>query len=109
MICIETQKVTFGKDLIFSVELESESNKPQQLIVDYVVHFLKANNKRSGKVFKWKAFTLGVGETVSFKKCHSIRPITTRRYYDGTQALSLRINGKDFGLAEFDLIMSDEN
>ncbi len=36
------------------------------------------------------------------KKIHPIRPITTRRYYAGTQAVSLRINGKDFGLAEFD-------
>jgi len=106
--CIETDRVVFGNELIFSVELISASNKPQDLIVDYVVHFLKANNKRSGKVFKWKRFTLDAGEKLSFKKSHSIRPITTRRYYAGTQALSLRINGKDFGLAEFDLIINDE-
>jgi len=108
-ISIETQSVAFGNGLIFSIDLISTSKKPQNLIIDYVVHFLKANNRRSGKVFKWKKFTLGAGEKLSFKKVHSIRPITTRRYYAGTQALSLRINGKDFGLEEFDLIMIGGN
>lgn len=105
-ISIENKNVEFGDGLVFSVDLMSTSNKPQDIIVDYVVHFLKANKNRSGKVFKWKKFTLEAGETLSMKKSHAIRPITTRRYYEGTQALSLRINGKDFGLEEFDLIMT---
>ena len=108
-IGIETEKVVFGSDLVFSAELISTSKKPQNLILDYVLHFLKANDKRSAKVFKWKTFTLGAGEKISIKKNHAIRPITTRRYYAGTQALSLRINGEDFGLVEFDLMMIDEN
>lgn len=104
-INIETQNVILGNNLIFSVDIISTNKKPQNLIIDYVVHFLKANNKQSGKVFKWKKLTLEAGENLSMKKIHPIRPITTRQYYAGTQALSLRINGKDFGLEEFGLIM----
>jgi 3-methyladenine DNA glycosylase AlkC len=105
---IETKNVTFGNDLIFSADLISTGGKPQKLIIDYVVYFLKANNKQSAKVFKWKSITLDAGETLSMKKVHPIRPITTRRYYGGIQGLSLRINGKDFGFVEFDLIMIDK-
>jgi 3-methyladenine DNA glycosylase AlkC len=106
---IETQNVMFGDDLIFSITLISTDKKPQNLVIDYVVYFLKANNKQSGKVFKWKKVTLEAGATLSMKKVHSIRPITTRRYYEGTQALALRINGEDFGFVEFDLIMMGKN
>jgi 3-methyladenine DNA glycosylase AlkC len=106
---IETQNVMFGNDLIFSITLISTDKKPQNLVIDYVVYFLKANNKQSGKVFKWKKVTLEAGATLSMKKVHSIRPITTRRYYEGTQALALRINGEDFGFVEFDLIMMGKN
>ncbi len=45
---------------------------------------------------------------LSAKRSHSIRPITTRRYYNGQHALSLRINGQDFGFAEFDLFGANE-
>ncbi|MFT5598599.1 MAG: 3-methyladenine DNA glycosylase AlkC [Urechidicola sp.] len=106
---IETQNVTFGNDLIFSITLISTDKKPQNLIIDYVVHFVKANKQRSGKVFKWKKLILEAGQSLSLKKFHPIRPITTRRYYAGTQALTLRINGEDFGLEEFDLIMIGKN
>lgn len=102
---IETQKVSFGGNLEFSVDLKSTSKASQNIIIDYIVHFVKANGKRSGKVFKWKKITLKAGKTVSFKKTHSIRPITTRRYYEGMQAVSLRINGKDFEFGEFFLAM----
>ena len=106
---IETPNVIFGNKLVFSVELISTSNKPQNFIVDYVMHFLKASNKRTGKVFKWKTLTLKAGERLLINKQHPIRPITTRRYYAGTQALSLRINGKDFGFEEFGLTISKKN
>ncbi len=108
-ISIESPKVTFGSDLIFSADIMSGSEKPQKLIIDYVVYFLKANNKQSGKVFKWKKLIIEPGEALSMKKNHPIRPITTRRYYAGTQAVSLRINGKDFGFVEFELIMNSMN
>jgi 3-methyladenine DNA glycosylase AlkC len=108
-IRIENKNVVFGDGLLFCVDLISISKKPQDLVIDYVVHFLKANNKQSGKVFKWKKLTLESGQTLSMKKVHAIRPITTRRYYEGTQALTLRINGEDFGFEEFDLIMTGKN
>ncbi len=107
-LSIESSTVKFGNALIFSVELRSTSDEPQSLLIDYVVHFRKANGRLADKVFKWKQITLQGGKTLSAKRSHSIRPISTRRYYNGQHALSLRINGQDFGFTEFDLVGVNE-
>ncbi|MFV2000116.1 MAG: DNA alkylation repair protein [Acidimicrobiia bacterium] len=95
--------VTLGDKLKFTTDLRSTSDEPQSLVIDYLVHFRKANGAMVGKVFKWKTLTLGPGEVRKLERSHPIRPITTRRYYAGIQGLSLRINGLDFGYAEFEL------
>ena len=43
-----------GGKLRFTVRLESESLRPQQLVVDYVVHFVKADGTQRPKLFKLK-------------------------------------------------------
>jgi len=102
-LSIETDVVKFGGALKFTADISSTDAAPQTLVIDYVMHFRKADGTRAGKVFKWKNVTLKGAETMTLKRSHPIRPITTRRYYEGRQALSLRINGRDFGYAEFDL------
>jgi len=93
--------VTLGDKLEFTTDLQSTSDEPQS--IDYLVHFQKANGALVGKVFKWKTLTLGPGEVRRLERSHPIRKITTRRYYPGAQGLSLRVNGRDFGYAEFEL------
>lgn len=104
-ITIGTKTVPYGGALQFSTALRSTSKKPQSLVIDYLVHFKKANGERVGKVFKWKKVMLAPGESLEIEKAHPIKPITTRKYYAGKQGLSLRINGADFGFEEFFLKM----
>ncbi len=106
-ITIDTKTVQYGDVLQFSATLLSTSKKPQSLVIDYLVHFKKANGERVGKVFKWKKLTLSPGECVVIEKTHPIKPITTRKYYAGKQGLSLRINGADFGFEKFSLKMPE--
>lgn len=105
---IKTPKVRYGGAVSFDVELRSSGKRAQDLVIDYLVHFKKANGTRAPKVFKWTKVKLEPGETLSLSRDHAIRPITTRVYYGGTQAVSLRINGKDFGYAEFELVMDGD-
>ena len=100
---IHTPDVELGSKLEFSVLIKSRSSKVQSLVIDYVVHHLKANGELSGKVFKWKTLTINPREEVVLHRSHPIRKVTTRRYYSGKQALSLRINGQDFGCEVFNL------
>ncbi|WJS02453.1 DNA alkylation repair protein [Roseibium aggregatum] len=100
-----TAEVAYGDALGFNIELVSTSSKTQDLVIDYLIHFRKANGTLAPKVFKWTKLTLAPGERLTLSRSHAIRPITTRVYYGGTQAVSLRINGKDFGFSEFELEM----
>ncbi|MEO9530450.1 DNA alkylation repair protein [Roseibium sp.] len=104
---ITTEKVEYGSALGFRIDLTSTGKAPQELVLDYLVHFKKANGSLAPKVFKWTKLTLAPGETVSLAREHTIKPITTRVYYGGTQAVSFRINGRDFGFSEFELVMAD--
>ncbi|MGF1697143.1 hypothetical protein L4C54_15850 [Vibrio lamellibrachiae] len=106
-IFLPSSEIHFGTKLCFSVELHSSSDKDQSLIVDYVMHFKKANGEMAQKVFKWKNVTLKARSHLSIEKAHGIREITTRKYYPGTQAVSLQINGQPFGYSEFNLIMGE--
>jgi len=102
---IATASITYGEAVGFDIELVSTAAKPQELVLDYLVHFRKANGTLAPKVFKWSKLTLAPGERLSLSRKHAIRPITTRVYYGGMQAVSLRINGRDFGFSEFELVM----
>jgi 3-methyladenine DNA glycosylase AlkC len=106
-LSIKTKKVTFGDALDFSATIRSTSKQKQSLVIDYLVHFKKANGDLVGKVFKWKKISIVPGESLTIEKSHAIKPITTRRYYEGKQGLSLRVNGQDFGSEKFTLIMHD--
>ncbi|TYC49382.1 DNA alkylation repair protein [Rhodobacterales bacterium] len=102
---IETASVAYGEALRFRIELTSTGKAPQDLVLDYLVHFRKANGTLAPKVFKWTKLRLAPGEALSLARSHAVRPITTRVYYGGTQAVSLRVNGRDFGYSEFELVM----
>ncbi len=106
-ITIKTKQVAYGDRLEFSATLRSTAKQKQSLVIDYLVHFKKANGEQVGKVFKWKKLSLQPGERLVIEKSHAIKPITTRKYYAGKQGLSLRINGADFGFEEFSLLMPD--
>jgi len=102
---LESAQIEMGECINFSVELVSESELNQNIVIDYAVHHVKANGKRKPKVFKLSAPKLSPGETVTISKTHAIRPITTRKYYAGTHAIELLVNGKPFGIVEFELTL----
>ncbi len=92
-----------GQRLDITLSLRSLSDAAQELTVDYVLHFRKANGRLAPKVFKGAVLTLGPGETRRFRASHTFREVTTRRHYPGEQALSLRINGMDTAAVPFRL------
>jgi 3-methyladenine DNA glycosylase AlkC len=108
---IELRELSFNEDCIklgnvleFSVELESKSKQIQSMVLDYVVHHVKANGTTTAKVFKWKNITLQPEQNVQLKKSHPFKSITTRKYYTGTHSIELQINGKAITKADFELI-----
>ncbi len=99
-----TDEVRLGGELKFEAEIASSAEADQALIIDYVVHHMRANGETTPKVFKWKTATLKPGGVLRSDRRHPIRPITTRRYYAGHHKVEILINGQNFGGQTFLLL-----
>lgn len=102
---LSPDRIEMGESVRFSFEIHSTSDQPQPLVIDYLVHFMKANGKRAPKVFKLTEKTLKPGEVLRFEKKHTIKPISTRKYYPGEQQIEVQVNGKRLGVLRFELEM----
>lgn len=101
---VDAPSVPLGGTLRFAVTLTSLAEGEQALMIDYAVHYRKANGSLSPKVFKLSKITLQPGETRTLQRRISFRPITTRVYYPGEHRLSLQINGQMFAGPAFMLL-----
>lgn len=81
---------------------DGQLNQPNDVIIDYAIHFVGANNKPRVKVFKLK--TIQQATIISFSKRHSFKPISTRKYYPGTHTISILANGKAIASETFELL-----
>lgn len=100
----EQLTVPFSEEFKFELTLEKTSNQENLLMVDYIMHFKKANGKQAPKVFKWldRSFTTKASETISRK--HSFRKISTRKYYPGMHKIEVMVNGIKKAQIEFELL-----
>ena len=92
-LALSPMRVAVGDSLKLVATLASGANSKQTLAVDYVVHHVRANGESSAKVFKGWTLQLAPGEVRRLEKKHSLRPITTRRYYPGRHRVELQVNG----------------
>lgn len=90
---IQQIHIKVGDELKFEFELHSQAAHSQKLVVDYLIHFVKANNSRTSKAFKLKTFELSAQETRKLQKRHSCKKISTRIYYPGLHLLEIQVNG----------------
>lgn len=93
-----------GDTIEFSFDVASKAEVSQNLMVDFIVHYMKVNGKTAPKVFKLSKKKLRAEEKLSFKKKLSFKPISTRKYYSGLHGIEIQINGKCCGKVKFELI-----
>lgn len=103
---ISPASVREGDSVRLSCTLQSTGRRPQSLLVDFVVHYVKANGERRPKVFKLTQAQLQPGESLEICKKLSLAPMTTRRHYSGEHRVELLINGEAYALGSFDLSAS---
>ncbi|MEO1614741.1 MAG: hypothetical protein AAFV88_02765 [Planctomycetota bacterium] len=86
------------------LEFTITAKKASSLLIDYVIDFVKANEKRSSKVFKITEVHLEAGEQRVIKKRHPFRAgATTFTLYPGTHYLTLQINGEHYDRLPFEM------
>lgn len=99
-------RVALGGSVAVAFELRSTSSTPQELLVDLVVHFVKANGQTRPKVFKLKRVVLPQRTTVKLEGAISFASMTTRRHFPGAHRLEATINGVPHPLAELEVLRS---
>jgi 3-methyladenine DNA glycosylase AlkC len=101
-ITLNQTRIRLGDTLEFSFTIIG-GKETQQVVIDYVIYFMKANGKLAPKVFKLKNVTIPEKTELALSKKHSFKNITTRTYYLGQHQIAIHINGKEAIRSSFDL------
>ena len=97
------KQVKLGAKQNFKFEMYSNKDNLGKLRIEFIIGFMKANGKRSEKIFKITEGEYAESQkTVS--KYFSFKPISTRKYYLGVHDLFIVINGIKVRQVTFDLI-----
>ncbi|MHC0036012.1 DNA alkylation repair protein [Pseudoneobacillus sp. C159] len=80
------------------------SNKTMPVRVEYSIDYVKANGKRSKKVFMISSFEIKENEKRTFVKKQSFKDLTTRKHYRGIHTISVIINGSVKDSLDFEVI-----
>lgn len=104
-LTLDSRCVVLGDNLEFALELHTPE-RDEHVVVDYAIHFVKASGRTQPKVFKLKDVRIAAGQTLTIKKQHALKAMTTRRYYPGAHVLALHINGREVARQSFDFVLS---
>jgi len=96
-------QVKLGDKLNFGFELKTTDKYLGKLRVEFVIHFMKANGKTVGKVFKICEGEYLVDQKL-IAKYFSFKAISTRKYYLGKHQLSVVVNGETLVSKDFKLV-----
>lgn len=95
-----SKKFAPGGTLSFSFTVTAQEDA--ELMVDYVIDFVKAKGGTKPKVFKLKKLKLTKGQSVAVTKNHRLlADATTFVLHKGKHTVTLQINGRKFDSAEF--------
>ena len=87
-----TKEIKMGGEIEFEFTLNTDKKKLGLLRIEYIVEFVRQNNKTGKKVFKISEGDYSESERKVVKK-HSFKPISTRKYYSGKHFVSVVVNG----------------
>jgi 3-methyladenine DNA glycosylase AlkC len=102
-LSIAPRRIAVGEHVTLTLTLHSTARTAQKLVIDYAVHHVKGDGRTSPKVFKGWSVELPAGGELRLVKRHSMKVVTTRRYYPGRHAIDININGVGCASAHFTL------
>ncbi len=91
---VEPQVVERGQEVHFVFILENQGDQDLKAMVDYQIHYMKANGKQRPKVFKIAVKALPAGGVVKVTGKRSFKDFSTRKHYPGRHGIDVLVNGK---------------
>lgn len=88
-----TKEIKLGEEIEFEFSLKTDKKNLGLLRIEYIIEFVRQNNKTGKKVFKISEGRYAENERKIIKK-HSFKPISTRKYYAGKHSVSVVVNGR---------------
>ena len=92
-VTIEPAKVHIGESVRMTANFYNPSGSQGEALVDFVVHFVKANGTTSPKVFKGGERSVAAGESTRVSKLISVAQHSTRTHHPGVHKVDVQING----------------
>jgi 3-methyladenine DNA glycosylase AlkC len=102
-LTIAPRRIALGGAVELTLHLASTAKQEQSLVIDYLVHHVKADGSTSPKVFKGWTVSLPARAARTLTRKHSVKLITTRTYYAGQHRVEIQINGAVVAESEFRL------
>lgn len=102
----EPARVAIGGTVEMRFALSSRSRAPQSLLVDVAVHFVKARDRTSRRVFKLKRLELAPRGRVELATSFSLKVHTTRVPRPGEHAVDVLVNGSVLPAGSFRVVES---
>ena len=100
---LDKKKIVEGDNIELDLAISNENKSPQNILIEYVIHFLKKDGTHSKKPFRLKDGKINPNETLNITKDISFRKVTTRKHYKGKHFISIQINGKEYKELSFTL------
>lgn len=86
-----------------SATVVNGTDAPADVVVNYRVHFRKKDGRTRPLTFQLKRVTVAAGASVTVRKKHVFRDVTTRSFYPGVHAVEVLANGAAGPRVEFTL------
>jgi len=92
-----------GDKITVAFNVTNKGRQGRPVMVDFRIHYVKANGSTSPKVFKLKAIEIGPGDSVRVQKKVSVADMTTRKHYAGLHQVDAILNGEVKPIGSFNL------
>jgi 3-methyladenine DNA glycosylase AlkC len=93
-----------GGSVHVEFRVQSRSDAPQPVMVDYAVVFQNVSGSGSRKVFKGVTAELGSGDEISLRRKISLQQMSTRRILPGKHVVEAQVNGVVLATVDFDVV-----
>jgi 3-methyladenine DNA glycosylase AlkC len=101
---VTPSRVDRGGSVSLKFRVSNTGSRRAKVIIDFRVHYVKANGKTSPKVFKLSTVHIPAQSGLSLSKDFSLKDLTTRRHHPGEHHIEALLNGTAHPIGCFQLM-----